>query len=124
LAEPNYEHPAVLISFELDRRTAGAIVVADHLLRAELERQGRPVPDGFEQLAALAARVVNSGQQGTDADTDLAAVAAHGNTRPMTVTEAASHYQVSVRTIRRWVASGELPAERHGRTVRIPNRKE
>lgn len=110
----------MLIALSIDRETAGALVVAGHLLRAELERQGRPVPDGFEQLAAMAARVVNSGQQRTDADTDLAAVAAHGNTPPMTVTEAARRYRVSDRTIRRWVASGELPAERHGRTIRIP----
>src|SRR5688572_22640394 len=37
----------------------------------------------------------------------------------MTVDQAARELQVSDKTIRRWVAAGELPASRHGRTIRI-----
>ena len=38
----------------------------------------------------------------------------------MTAAEAADHYKVSVRTIRRWIATGEVQVERPGgRTVRV-----
>ena len=41
-------------------------------------------------------------------------------TKLITVREAAEKYKVSERTIRRWVASGELKSERPGgRTVRV-----
>lgn len=36
----------------------------------------------------------------------------------MTIKEAAKEMKVSIRTVRRWLAS-DLPAIRHGRTVRI-----
>lgn len=38
----------------------------------------------------------------------------------LTVQEAATLLKVSIRTIRKWVAEGKLPALRIGRTVRIP----
>lgn len=43
------------------------------------------------------------------------------NDRPYrTAAEAASELGVSLRTVRRWVADGRLPAIRVGRSVRIP----
>ena len=43
------------------------------------------------------------------------------NDRPYrTAAEAASELGVSLRTVRRWVADGRLPATRVGRSVRIP----
>ena len=36
-----------------------------------------------------------------------------------TVAETAGHFSVSERTIWRWIAAGELPCARFGRTVRI-----
>jgi excisionase family DNA binding protein len=36
-----------------------------------------------------------------------------------TQAEAAAHFQVTIKTIRRWVAEGILPAYRVGRQIRI-----
>jgi excisionase family DNA binding protein len=37
----------------------------------------------------------------------------------LTVPDIAQHYQVSERSVRRWIANGMLPVVRLGRTVRI-----
>jgi excisionase family DNA binding protein len=105
----------VLISFELDRRTAGAIVVAAHLLRPFLA-----------ELLEQAGRVVTSEQEHALANTDLPAAATSTTVDSdgrdyLTPAEYAELMGVHVSTVRRWVRSGELSAERRGRTARIPN---
>lgn len=119
----------MLIALVLDREAAGALVLAAHLLRAELDRQDRPVPEGFDQLAALAARVVNSPPESSGVAADLpdAATAAtvNGNMPDyLTRAEYAKLTRVSVSTVDREIAAGTLPVLRLGRTVRIPNPKE
>lgn len=37
--------------------------------------------------------------------------------RPATAAQAAEHYGVCLRTVRRWIASGELPSYRIGRKL-------
>lgn len=38
----------------------------------------------------------------------------------LTISEVAARFRVSERTVRRWIANGEIPAVRKGRSVRIP----
>ena len=115
----------MLIAVALDRETAGGLVVAIHLLRAEFERQDRPCPAGIDQLAELAARVLNSEQERAGANTDLPTAATPATVEAMpeylTPAEYAALIGVHVSTVRRWTRSGQLPAERYGRTIRIPN---
>ena len=50
---------------------------------------------------------------------DEADGAAPGETTLLTIDEIARQCRVSVRTVRRWIAAGELPVVRLGRSVRV-----
>lgn len=113
----------------LDREAAGGLVVAVNLLRAYLEARDLPVPAGVDQLAALAARVVNSPQELSGVVTDLPAEATAATVNGempdyLTRDEYARLMRVSVSTVDRRIRAGNLPVLRIGGTVRIPNPKE
>ncbi len=50
---------------------------------------------------------------------ELAALAAARRAEPVSLEEAARHFGVSVRTMRRRVKTGEVPVVRLGRSVRV-----
>ena len=110
----------------IDRGTREAADLAAHLAlaigayRRELSRRGAAEPEGLAYVEAFLLAAVIRGQIRTDADTEVALVVSPGNDDPMlTVTQAADRLGVNERTIRRWVAAGQLPAEGHGRTIRV-----
>lgn len=66
-----------------------------------------------EELEALVARAVEPLRQ------ELAALARARRDEPVSLEEAARHFGVSVRTMRRKVKAGEVQAVRLGRSVRV-----
>ena len=100
---------------------AAHVAVALRLYRRTCREGGRAYPAALaelEELLALAVRV--SAQERAPASTDSPADGDGDYGRPMTVTEYATRMRIHPSTVRRWIRTGSLKVERHGRTVRIP----
>jgi excisionase family DNA binding protein len=114
----NHEPPQLIV-LSIDTRARVILAAALALGRRQLRANGTPVPEMFDELlGALAARpqVPSSAPEWTPFDDP------HPAHEPeyLSVKQAARGLNVSEKTIRRLVTSGELPAARAGRRILIP----
>lgn len=115
-----------MIALELDRLTASHVAVAIRRHRDTLTRTGRPYPESLREIEQMAAKVAKGDQSASDGDHGLAALAqlvqgeSNGHSAPLAPSEAAVLLGVSVTTVRRQIARGELPTVTIGKRQRIP----
>jgi excisionase family DNA binding protein len=115
-----------VILLSLERLDAAHLLAAVRAYRGNVSN----APAGLARLENVLRREVEgdmNGQQatGTDATSELAAPAGYGQDVKgalLTVAEVARLARVSERTVRRRIASGELPAIKVGTTPRAPVR--
>lgn len=115
-----------MIALDLDPYTAAHVAIALRRHRNSLLSTGRPCPAGLQVIEEIATKAAKGEQQGTDGPDSLDALAellqaeSVNRRTPLAPGEAAALLGISVKTIRRDIASGSLPSVPVGKRRHIP----
>jgi excisionase family DNA binding protein len=108
-----------LVVLTLDADVARHLAIAIHRHRAALRERGIPEPAGLGDLEKAAVSV-SKRQAESPVDTVLDAVHSDLDDRThLTRQDVHRLTGASLRTIDRWISTGQLPSTRHGRLRRV-----
>lgn len=109
-----------LLVLQIDRDSAGHLAVALRRHRADLAERGWAEPPGLADLQEAALRVVEA-QERSGGLSGLGALDDDVNGREfLTLTDVSRLANVSVSTVKRWVAAGALGSSKRGVSAALP----